>query len=515
MMSANSSNQLATQSLTISDLLQRALENKEGILSNNGAFVVDTGARTGRSPKDRFIVQDPLTKHTVAWGKINQPISTENFNALWQRVAEYLTDKPTYQGDFAVGADAKYQIPVNVTTELAWHLAFCHNLFIRDIETKTQPGWTIVNAANFKTDAKRDGVNSDATIILNFSERKLLICGTHYAGEMKKGMFTVLNYLLPEKNVLPMHCSANMGENDDVALFFGLSGTGKTTLSADENRLLIGDDEHGWSENGIFNFEGGCYAKCIKLSQKNEPIIWQAIGNGTVLENVSLNASGIADYDNDTHTQNTRAAYPLTHIKKRVLQNAGGKPQAIIFLTCDLYGVLPPVAKLTQEQAAYYFLSGYTALVGSTEVGSKAQIQPVFSTCFGAPFFPRPASIYANLLLEKLYATHCPVYLVNTGWSGGTEEKGGQRFSIPTTRAIIDAIVNQTIEQSDEKILPHFNFSMPTSLPNVDQKLLDPRITWQTQKDYQYYTTILIKAFQDNFQQYDVAKSILEAGPTL
>ena len=514
-MSTHSATQVTAAAFTANDLLQTALKNQEGTLSNNGALIVNTGTRTGRSPKDRFIVKDLLTENTIAWGEVNQPISTEKFNKLWNKVTQYLANKPIYQGNFTVGAATKYQIPVNVTTELAWHLLFCHNLFIENNISNTQESWTIVNAANFKTDAKHDGVHSDATIIINFSQRKLLICGTHYAGEMKKGMFSVLNFLLPEKNVLPMHCSANTGEAGDVTLFFGLSGTGKTTLSADEKRFLIGDDEHGWSENGIFNFEGGCYAKCIKLSQQNEPMIWQAIRNRAILENVVANAQGIIDYNNDTHTQNTRVAYPLAHIEKRVLENTGGQPQAIIFLTCDLYGVLPPVAKLTREQAAYYFLSGYTALIGSTEVGSNSQIQPVFSTCFGAPFFPRPASVYANLLLEKLNHTHCPVYLVNTGWSGGTQEQDGRRFSIPTTRTIIDAIVNGAIEDSTTQILPHFNFAIPTTLPEIDDKLLDPRLTWKTQKDYQHYTNILIKAFQDNFQQYDVEQTILEAGPTL
>ena len=444
--------------LTNAELTELSVAAEEGCLTTTEALAVTTGTRTGRSPNDRFIVDDTLTHDNVAWSAWNQPLAADKFTALWEKVTNYLVDKQTFTADFAVGADSGYQIPVNVTTELAWHLLFCQNMFINEVSTTDTAAWTIINAANFKTGSQRDGVNSDAAVILNFTERKLLICGTHYAGEMKKGMFSVLNYLLPEKKVLPMHCSANMGEQNDVALFFGLSGTGKTTLSADPKRFLIGDDEHGWSTTGVFNFEGGCYAKCIQLTEKNEPVIWQAIRSGAVLENVVVNSNGNPDYDNDTYTQNTRVAYPLEHIEKRVLENAGGQPQAVIFLSCDLYGVLPPVAKLTRAQAAYYFLSGYTALVGSTEVGLGTSIKPVFSTCFGAPFFPRPADVYADLLLEKLEVTNCPVYLVNTGWSGGAHEKGGQRFSIPTTRTIIDAIVDGNMEQCKYQNLPQFNF---------------------------------------------------------
>ena len=505
----------ANISLSAKQLIERSLQRKESVRTTNGALCVNTGVRTGRSPKDRFIVDDALTHDNIAWGEVNQPVSTETFNALWKKVTAYLANKETFSDRLAVGADVQYQIPVNVTTELAWHLLFCKHLFLEHVAKTAQHEWTLLNAANFKTHPERDSVNSDATIMINFTERKLLICGTHYAGEMKKGMFSVLNYLLPKKNVLPMHCSANVGEKGDVALFFGLSGTGKTTLSADPKRLLIGDDEHGWSKNGIFNFEGGCYAKCIDLSKDNEPIIWQAIRDGAIIENIVLDEHGTPNYHDDTYTQNTRAAYPLAHVEKRVIESLGGQPQAVIFLTCDLYGVLPPVAKLTVTQAAYYFLSGYTALVGSTEVGNSTAIKPAFSTCFGAPFFPRPASVYADLLREKINATGCQVYLVNTGWFGGAHEQGGQRFSIATTRHIIDAIVDGSTKHSDYQQLPQFNLAIPMRLAGIQSKLLDPRRTWNSLDDYQQYATILIKAFQENFKQYQVDTDIIAAGPTL
>jgi phosphoenolpyruvate carboxykinase (ATP) len=507
------------QSITFNhtqDLIDLAIANKEGVLAENGALVVKTGKRTGRSPKDRFIVKDATTENTVAWGNVNQPLSTEKFNQLWARATDYLKDKKTYSGHYAVGADPHYQIEVQVTTELAWHLLFCQVLFIRDFNSNNQhPRWTLLNAANFKTDPIRDGVNGDAAVILDFTQHRILVCGTQYAGEMKKGMFSVLNYLLPEQKVLPMHCSANVGEDGDVALFFGLSGTGKTTLSADPNRYLIGDDEHGWGANGVFNFEGGCYAKCINLSEKNEPMIWHAIKNGSVLENVVLDVDGKPNYDDVSLTENTRAAYPLEHIEKRVLENRGGQPKAVIFLTCDLYGVLPPVAHLTHAQAAYYFLSGYTALVGSTEVGAVEGVQPTFSTCFGAPFFPRPAQVYADLLIHHLKETGAPVYLVNTGWTGGAYGEGGKRFSIPTTRAVVTAILDGSIQKNKFTVLPHFNVEIPTSLPDVAPELLDPRTTWKNQDDYKAYANKLITAFQANFKKYQVAEEISAAGPRI
>lgn len=505
----------ATNTSTNDELIQTAITLNEGVLTANGALCVTTGPRTGRSPNDRFIVDDSITHTTIDWGKVNKPISVEKFNALWQRANDYLANKQTFSDYLAVGADSHYQVPVNVTTEFAWHLLFCRNLFLREVTATEQKPWTILNAANFKTSPERDGVNSDATVIINFTDHKILVCGTQYAGEMKKAMFSVLNYMVTNEDVLPMHSSANVGEDGKTAIFFGLSGTGKTTLSADPKRFLIGDDEHGWGKNGVFNFEGGCYAKCIDLSEKNEPVIWNAIRHGTVIENVVLDAESKPDYHDVSLTQNSRAAYPLEFIEKRELNNKGDHPSAIIFLTCDLYGVLPPVSKLSHEQAAYYFLSGYTAMVGSTEVGAGDGIKPTFSTCFGAPFFPRPAQVYADLLIKKIAKHDCPVFLVNTGWHGGVLDQGGKRFSIPTTRAIVDAIVSGEILNSHFETLPAFNVQIPTSLTGVADELLDPRNTWHDKTEYHRYAEKLINAFSDNFKQYAVSDNITQAGPTI
>lgn len=505
----------STETLTNEELIQTALRLNEGTLTANGALSVTTGTRTGRSPNDRFIVDDNITHTTIDWGSVNKPISQEKFSALWQRASDYLADKQTFSDYLAVGADSQYQVPVHVTTEFAWHLLFCRNLFLREVSATEQKPWTILNAATFKTSPERDGVNSDAAVMINFTEHKILVCGTEYAGEMKKAMFSVLNYRVTDSDVLPMHSSSNVGDDGRTAIFFGLSGTGKTTLSADPKRFLIGDDEHGWGKNGVFNFEGGCYAKCIDLSEKNEPVIWNAIRHGTVIENVVLDADGNPDYHDTSLTQNSRAAYPLEFIEKRELDNKGDHPSAIIFLTCDLYGVLPPVSKLSHEQAAYYFLSGYTAMVGSTEVGAGDGIKPTFSTCFGAPFFPRPAQVYADLLIKKIGEHDCPVFLVNTGWHGGVLDQGGKRFSIPTTRAIIDSIVSGDILKSDFKTLPYFNVQIPTSLKDVANELLDPRSTWDNSADYDRYAKKLTQAFNDNFEKYSVSDNIKNAGPNL
>lgn len=501
------------KNLDIDSLIQHALDNEEGQLCNNNAFAAITGARTGRSPKDRFIVCDDLTRDSVDWGKVNQPITAEKMQLLWDRAQDELSRNKHYVAHLQVGANADYAIPVCVRTEFAWHNIFANHLFIRERNTSPDtPEWQIASVPSLKTTAEQDGVNSDGTVIIDLSGKRVLLLGMRYAGEMKKAMFTVQNFLLPGADSLPMHCSANIGKNNDVALFFGLSGTGKTTLSADPERSLIGDDEHAWSPTGIFNLEGGCYAKCINLSHKTEPLIYDAIRAGTILENVVIDKNGAPDYADSSLTMNSRAAYPRDFIPNCVPENSSGHPNSVIFLTCDLYGVLPPVALLSETQAAYYFLSGYTALVGSTEVGSNTAIQTTFSTCFGAPFFPRPATTYAELLIKRLQETGAQVYLVNTGWTGGAYGDG-ERFSIPTTRAIIDAILSGDALRANKTTMPGFNFSVPTELPNVDSKCLLPRNTWSDASSYDKQCAKLIKEFQDNFKQYTVPTEIFAAGP--
>ena len=498
--------------LTISELIAASLERGETTRAANGAITATTGKRTGRSPKDRFIVRDSITDTTVDWGAVNRPIDAAVFATLWQRAGDYLAERESFKGSYRVGQNTQLGLSVDVETEFAWHQLFVKNLFIDDSETGKLGQWSMRSAPNLHPDPEADGVNSDGVVIINFSEKAVLLMGMPYAGEMKKSMFTALNFALPEADVLPMHCAANAQEDgSNLALFFGLSGTGKTTLSADPDRFLVGDDEHGWGSNGVFNFEGGCYAKCIDLSAEREPVIFQAIRDGAIMENVVLNAAGEPDFKDDSLTANSRAAYPLQHIEKRVLKNAGDTPDAVIFLTCDLYGVLPPVAKLTSEQAAYYFLSGYTALVGSTEMGSAPGVKPTFSTCFGAPFFPRPASVYADLLMKRIAETDCPVYLVNTGWTGGAYGEGGERFAIPVTRAIVTSIIDGTVEMGEQ--MPGFGFQLAAQVPGVDAKWLDPRKNWSDAAAFAEKANILVEKFKDNFARFDVADAVKQAGP--
>ena len=500
--------------MSTDQLIDAAVANKEGIIASNGAFSTTTGERSSRSPEDRFIVKEAHTEDLIEWGEVNRPFDREKFNSLWDKVESYLAKKSSYISDVHVGAHPEYYLPVQVTTETAWHSLFARLIFITpdNFNPLNKIKWEILSAANYECIPEEDGTNSESCIVINFSERKVLIAGMKYAGELKKSMFSVQNFLLTDDNVLPMHCSANINKNSNVTLFFGLSGTGKTTLSADLKCSLIGDDEHGWSEGAVFNFEGGCYAKTVNLSKENEPVIYNAIKHGSVIENVYIDDNNEPDYSNISISENGRCCYPRSHIKNAVKENAAGEPKTIIFLTCDLTGVMPPVSILSRESAAYHFLSGYTAKLGSTERGAGAPIQSTFSTCFGAPFFPRPASVYADLLMKRVEEFDSKVFLVNTGWTGGPYGVGS-RFEIPITRRIVNAIQDGELNNVETLKIPGLNLSIPKSVNGVDSKLLNPIENWDDKDKYQKQLEDLVSQFQENFKKYDVNQEIVSAGP--
>lgn len=501
--------------LTAPQLIEQAIIRQEADLAQNGALRATTGKFTGRSPKDKYIVKDSSVADTIDWGEVNQPLAPEKFEKIYQRLLTYLKDKELFVFDGFAGADPTYRLPIRVINEYAWHNLFARQLFVRPTDEELaqhNPEFTVICVPNFKVNPQTDGTNSDTLIALSFKHRVVIIAGTHYAGEMKKSIFSVMNYLLPDQDVLPMHCSANVGEHGDVALFFGLSGTGKTTLSADPKRNLIGDDEHGWSDHGVFNFEGGCYAKCIGLSQKKEPQIWEAIRFGSVLENVVLDDERQPNYDNNTLTENTRAAYPIDYIPNAVIPGVGGNPNVIIFLTADAFGVLPPISRLTPEQAMYHFLSGYTSKLAGTERG-VTEPEATFSTCFGAPFLPRPAYVYAEMLGEKIAKHDVSVYLVNTGWTGGPYGVG-KRMNLGYTRAMVQAAIEGKLKEVNYTTDPIFGLHIPTECPDVPAELLNPRNTWEDKEAYDRQAKDLARRFHINFRKFSgVSQAIINAGP--
>lgn len=504
-----------SRNLPISKLVEKALLNGDGKLANTGALAVTTGKYTGRSPEDRFIVDEPSVHGDINWGKINKPIEPSKFDSIYGKLAAYLQNRELFVFDGFVGADKNYRLPVRVINEYASQNLFIHQLLVRPTDEELNnfiPGFTIICAPGFKAIPEIDGTNSEAFIILNFQKNMVIIGGSQYAGEIKKSIFTVMNYIMPKKNVFPMHCSANIGEGGDVALFFGLSGTGKTTLSADPNRKLIGDDEHGWSEHGVFNFEGGCYAKCINLSKENEPQIWNAIKFGTLIENVVYNNDMEPDYSDDSLTENTRAGYPVEFIPNAELSGLGGQPKTVIFLTADAFGVLPPIAKLSKEQAMYHFISGYTSKLAGTERGIT-EPQATFSTCFGAPFMPYSSSVYARLLGERIDMYNSKVYLINTGWSGGPYGVG-KRMKLSYTRAMVTAALEGKLDDVEYVLDPIFNIYVPQTCPGVPSEVLSPKSTWSNGAEYDKSAKELAKRFEENIKKFkDVSSEIVNAGP--
>ena len=509
--------QVAYWNLGTAQLFEKSLQRREGILASGGSLVVRTGRFTGRSPKDKYVVRDEQTDSRVQWGSVNQPMSEEVFDGLYSRMLNFWKGQDIFVQDCFAGADPGYRLPIRVVTQRAWHNLFARQLFIRPDWTQTEnhvPEFTVMFAPTFYSDPERDETNSKTCITINFKRKIVLIAGTEYAGEMKKSVFTILNYLLPLQGVLPMHCSANVGSDGRVALFFGLSGTGKTTLSADPERRLIGDDEHGWSDRGIFNFEGGCYAKCIHLSKEKEPQIWDAIRFGTVLENVVVEPDlRLLSFDSDEITENTRAAYPLRFIDNSVTPSYAGHPSHVIFLTADAFGVLPPISRLSAEQAMYHFLSGYTAKVAGTARGKGKEPQARSSSCFGEPFLPLPPGVYASMLGEKMRAHDAQCYLVNTGWIRGPYGVG-ERMNLPYTRAMVNAAVAGLLDNIPAKPHPVFRVMVPESVPGVPPELLDARSLWSDGAAYDRAAEDLSDRFRRNFARFGtVEDQILAAAP--
>ncbi len=509
------------ENLSDARLVEHAILRGEGKLAANGALQVETGKYTGRSPLDRFIVDTPEVNPYIAWGKTNQPMTEDVFWRIYYRLTAYMEEKDLFVFNGYGGSDPNHRLPITVVNQYAWQNLFVKQLFVRASHEELEhhkPEYTLLCVPGFNAFTKVDGTHSEAFVILNLKEKIVIIGGTHYAGEIKKSLFTVLNYLLPEKGILPMHCSANINENQDTTLFFGLSGTGKTTLSADPDCRLIGDDEHGWADEGVFNFEGGCYAKCINLSKEKEPQIWDAIKFGCVLENVAMcETTRALNFDSDELTENTRAAYPIDFIPNAVIPGVGGHPKTVIFLTADAFGIMPPIAKLTDAQAMYHFLSGYTSKLAGTERGIT-EPQTTFSTGFGEPFLPRHPMVYADLLKEKINHHHTEVFIVNTGWTGGPYGVG-KRMNLGYTRAMVKAAMAG--ELSEEKGIvfeqdPIFGFFVPTTCPNVPSELLLPRQTWSDPTAYDQAAKSLAQKFVDNFKKFDkVTEEVLQAGPKL
>ena len=505
--------------LSPEELHYDTIEHGLGTETNSGALAINTGEFTGRSPKDRFIVKDEVTREKVWWGDINIPFDPDKFDKLYAKVATYLSGKEIYARDAYACAEDKYRLNIRVVNEYPWSNMFAYNMFLRPEEKElknVQEDWLILNAPGFKADPKVDGTRQENFAILNFSKKIALIGGTGYTGEIKKGIFSALNFILPvDRDTLPMHCSANVGEDGDTAIFFGLSGTGKTTLSADPNRKLIGDDEHGWTkENKIFNFEGGCYAKVINLTEENEPDIYRAIKPGAILENVVLDNEGNVDFADTSITQNTRVSYPIDHIDNIKVPSVGENPKNIFFLTADAFGVLPPISKLTPGQAAYHFISGYTAKVAGTEAGINEPL-PSFSACFGAPFMPLHPTKYAEMLSAKMKEAGVNVWLVNTGWTGGAYGTGN-RMKLKYTRAMISAALNGELKDVEYTTHEVFGLKMPVNCPDVPAEVLNPKKTWEDKAAYDKKAGELSSSFKKNFEKFEeyANDEIMAGGPT-